>query len=272
MLPPEFQRHFDACNTAILPGDRVPFLIGTARVGWLRPNMVAALSDQPGITVNAGSVTLADGSALHGIAKALASREMLWFRDEAFDVRSVPGGSVLGTIDRGSLPIFGVAAEGVHVNGLVRLPDGLYIWVALRAANKKLDPGKLDHIVAGGISAGMTAWDTLIKEADEEATIPAALASTARKMSELAYAMERPEGLRLDRLHCYDLELTGDFVPQAHDGEVQSFELWPIAHAFVTVRDTDAFKFNVALVLIDLFQRLGMLDGTIATPPDAAVA
>ena len=47
--------------------------------------------------------------------------------------------------------------------------------------------------------------------------------------------------------------------PQAADGEVEAFELWPIARVLETVRDTDDFKFNVNLVLIDLFIRLGLI-------------
>jgi 8-oxo-dGTP pyrophosphatase MutT (NUDIX family) len=122
-----------------------------------------------------------------------------------------------------------------------------------------MDPGKLDHLVAGGVSAGMDAWQTLIKEAAEEAAIAPSLARTAQHRSAVCYAMERPEGLRRDRLQCYDLDLPESFVPVAADGEVESFELWPIGRVFETVRDTDDFKFNVNLVLIDLFARLGML-------------
>ena len=81
---------------------------------------------------------------------------------------------MLAQLDRGALPSFGVLAVGVHVNGLVRRPDGLHLWVARRAANKALDPGKLDHIVAGGVPAGLTPADTLVKEAEEEASIPSA--------------------------------------------------------------------------------------------------
>ncbi len=70
--------------------------------------------------------------------------------------------------------------------------------------------------------------------------------------------MERPEGLRRDWLICYDLSLPADFIPHAADGEVESFELWPVARVLDRVRDTDDFKFNVNLVLIDLFRRLGL--------------
>ncbi len=165
---------------------------------------------------------------------------------------------MLAQIDRGGLPVFGIAAQGVHLNGLVATSGGLHIWVARRALSKPLDPGKLDHLVAGGISAGMTPFQTLLKEAEEEASLPAELVSQAIHRGTLDYVITRPEGLRRDRLHCYDLMLPQDFRPEPRDGEVAGFELWPVRRAFETVRDTDDFKFNVRLVLAGLFERLGM--------------
>jgi len=253
-----FQRHFRSCNNAVLPGDRLPFCLGDTQVGWVTRAFAAALSAQPGVSLGS-SVRLAEAQALPGLAAAMAARGFYRLRDEAFDVRAMPGGAVLSTIDRGALPAFGVMAEGVHVNGLVAGANGWMLWVARRSASKLLDPGKLDHIVAGGVSAGMDAFETLIKEAAEEASLPEALARRAEYRSEIVYATERDEGLRRDVLQCFDLELPADFVPRAGDGEVESFELWPIERVFETVRDTDAFKFNVNLVLIDLFQRLGMV-------------
>jgi 8-oxo-dGTP pyrophosphatase MutT (NUDIX family) len=163
-------------------------------------------------------------------------------------------------MDRGALPNFGIEAWGVHVNGVVRRADGLNLWVARRGADRPLDPGKLDHVVAGGIPAGMDAAGTLVKEAAEEAAIPAALARQARFVAEIPYCMERPEGLRRDRLFCYDLDLPENFAPHPADAEVAGFELWPLVRVFESVRDGDAFKFNVNLVLIDFFIRHGLLD------------
>jgi thiamine pyrophosphokinase len=65
--------------------------------------------------------------------------------------------------------------------------------------------------------------------------------------------------MRRDRLHVYDLELPEGFEPRPNDDEVQRFELWPIARVVEAVRETDRFKFNVNLVLIDLFLRLGII-------------
>ncbi len=194
---------------------------------------------------------------------------MRW-RNEPFDVRARAGGPVLGRVDRGALPVLGIEAVGVHVNGLV---DGAEprLWVARRAADKALDPGKLDHIVAGGVPAGLTPAETLVKEAAEEAAIPPDLARRAVRVGTVAYAMERFEGLRRDRLHCYDLMLPEDFRPRAADGEVAGFELWPLARVMETVRTTDDFKFNVSLVLIDLFLRRGMIAGASAMKLRAAL-
>ena len=49
-------------------------------------------------------------------------------------------------------------------------------------------------------------------------------------------------------------------MPQAADGEVAAFELWPVADVMAAVRDGDGFKFNVNLVLIDLFLRYRLID------------
>jgi hypothetical protein len=79
------------------------------------------------------------------------------------------------------------------------------------------------------------------------------------EVARIGYAMERFEGLRRDLLYCYDLDLPQNFSPNAADGEVEAFELWPIGRVVQTVREGDAFKFNVNLVLIDLFQRLRLI-------------
>ena len=89
--------------------------------------------------------------------------------------------------------------------------------------------------------------------------LPIDLAAQAIKVAEIDYAMRRPEGISRDRIHCYDLYLPADFQPRAVDGEMESFALWPLEQALQRVRDTDDFKYNVNLVLIDLFTRNGLL-------------
>ncbi|WP_371818870.1 NUDIX domain-containing protein [Gluconobacter sp. P1C6_b] len=258
-----FLRHIAACNSAVLPGGRLPFFCGTEQIGWASPTTAQTLQtlrlqkDQ-GFGVNAGTELLP-------LSRTLCDMGLYTSHEEAFDVRN-DSGVVLGQVDRGAIPVLGLAAEGVHLNGLVEREDGLFLWVARRSMSKRLDPGKLDHLVAGGMSAGLDPQTTVIKEAQEEAGIPAELAATARAVSRIEYALERPEGLRRDVLHCYDLLLPQDFTPIAEDGEVESFHLLPIQEVVALVRDTDAFKFNVNLVLIDLFIRRDLF-----APAEAAI-
>lgn len=251
----KLMRHVAAATALRLPGHYRALFLGDATVGYVTPALAAQLVTFGARTKPEG-VAVADAASLTRCAAALAEAGVYRVRGEAFDVRSTPGGPVLAQVDRGALPCLGIAAEGVHVNGLVRGPAGWSLWVAQRAATKALDPGKLDHIVAGGICAGMDAAETLVKEAAEEAGVPAALARQARQAGVISYATERPEGLRRDRLYCYDLELPADFVPVARDGEVERFTLMPLADVVQLVEETDAFKFNVNLVLIELFERL----------------
>ncbi|MFT8807101.1 NUDIX hydrolase [Gluconobacter sp.] len=257
-----FLQHIAACNSAVLPGGRSPFSCAAEQIGWVSPataQMLETLGLQqgPGFGVKAGS-------ELFPLSRTLCEMGLYASHDEAFDVRS-DSGLVLGQVDRGAIPVLGLAAEGVHLNGLVERAEGLFLWVARRSMSKRLDPGKLDHLVAGGMSAGLDPQTTVIKEAQEEAGIPAELAATARYVSRIEYALERPEGLRRDVLHCYDLLLPEEFVPVAEDGEVESFHLLPIDEVMALVRDTDAFKFNVNLVLIDLFIRRGLFEPAEAT-------
>ena len=262
-------RHIRACNNARLPGARASLRLGESQVGWVLPG-TAALLEGLGAIRDPDGLRLPDARALPALSVALLARLGFAPRGELFDVRAdaggpVPPGTVLAQADRGALPALGIAATGVHLNGLVRRADGLHLWVARRAADKRLDPGRLDHLAAGGVPAGLSPRETLAKEAAEECGLPPSLAAQAREVAVISYVMERPEGLRRDRLHCYDLELLEDFVPQPVDGEVAGFELWPVARAIEAARHTDDFKFNVPLVLIDLALRLELVAGNEAT-------
>jgi hypothetical protein len=94
----------------------------------------------------------------------------------------------------------------------------------------------------------------------EEASVPATLAATAVPVGALSYCGETPVGLKPDTLYCYDLELSPDFRPRNNDGEVAEFMLLPVEEVLGLVRDSDEFKLNCNLVLIDFFIRHGILN------------
>jgi 8-oxo-dGTP pyrophosphatase MutT (NUDIX family) len=268
MPDPAFQRHIDACNNIGSPAGLIPFRVGTAQVGWVSPDLAKALTfrprdfhfDRDGVALAARLRTPGMRSqALAEVLPSLAASGFLRIRRELFDVRETAAGPSLATLDRGALPAFGIMSQGVHVNGLVRRADGLHVWVGLRARDKAVAPGQLDNIVAGGIPAGLSPDECLVKEAGEEASLPPDLAAAARPAGRVSYVMANAEGLRRDVLHCYDLEIPEGVVPRPGDDEVERFELWPAARLIEAVRETDGIKFNVNLVLIDLFLREGLI-------------
>jgi 8-oxo-dGTP pyrophosphatase MutT (NUDIX family) len=185
-------------------------------------------------------------------------------RNELYAVTANWGEEPVAQIDRVAVPWFGVRAWGVHVNGFVRKADGIYLWIGERAADRLAEPGKLDNMIGGGQPIGLSLEDNLCKEAQEEAGIEASLALTAKRVTTLNYCLERKEGLRTDTLFIYDLELPQDFIPHNTDGEVAAFHLLPLADVAALVHDTDKFKFNCNMVVIDFLLRHGFI-----TPQDA---
>ena len=94
----------------------------------------------PDIKCSDDSVTLRTPAALPAIARSLAQQGLFRLRGEMFDVKASPDGPALAQIDRGAIPAFEIQAVGVHVNGLVRRPDGMHVWIGRRARDERLDP------------------------------------------------------------------------------------------------------------------------------------
>ena len=157
------------------------------------------------------------------------------------------------------MPWLGVRGYGVHMNGFVHGTHGLKMWVARRALSKPTGPGKLDQMVAGGQPADIGLYDNMMKECAEEAGIPLDIARCARAVGAITYALETSVGFRPDLLFNFDLDLPEDFSPVNTDGEVDAFYLWPIERVVETVRNSDEFKFNCALVVIDFLVRHGYI-------------
>jgi hypothetical protein len=182
------------------------------------------------------------------------------WRGEDYGIARRWGEAPLFRMERGAVPLFGVPAFGVHVNGYVETPEGPRLWVGRRAKHKAVAPGKLDHLVAGGQPYGLGLMENVVKEAAEEASVPADLAQRARPVGALRYLCERSEGLRNDVVFSFDLALPADFVPQPNDDEVEAFFLWPLPQVLERIRHSDDFKFNVALVNLDFAIRHGVLN------------
>jgi len=257
-----------ACNTYDITGFRA-FRVAGRRVGWIRHALAERLAAWPAVfAVGADAVTLDPGltdfaarsAAVEPVLRSLAAAGLIpGWRNEPYPVALGFAADPLLAMERAAIPRFGVRAYGVHMNGYLRRPDGLHMWVARRARDKPTYPGMLDNTVAGGQPLGLGLMENLIKECAEEAAIPKALAMQSRPVGAISYCTESDEGLKPDVQVCYDLELPEGFVPHNTDGEIESFALWPIAEVERVVRDTAEFKFNCNLVIIDFLIRHGVI-------------
>jgi 8-oxo-dGTP pyrophosphatase MutT (NUDIX family) len=198
------------------------------------------------------------------VERLVAEGRVAKWRNEFFAVAPRWGVPPLFKLDRGAVSFFGVRAYGVHLNGWRRGAQGLDLWIGRRAADKKVAPDKLDNLVAGGIGHEHGLEATLIKEADEEAALPAELARRAVAVGALSYRMEVEYGVRQDVLFLYDLDVPEDVTPRNQDGEIVEFRLLPAREVLERVRSTEDFKFNVNLVIIDFALRHGLI--TAADP------
>jgi len=257
------------CNAHDL-GRFLPFYIGERRMGWVKRPFADRLADFPEVfTVGAAAVALAPGlddfesrsAAVEDALRRLTADGLVpGWRDEMYPVTPRFGAAPWMQMERAAVPLFGIRAWGVHINGFLRGDDGaIAMWIARRAADKPTFPGMLDNFVAGGQPIGLGVMENVIKECGEEAGVPPALAARARPVGAISYCRETDDGLKPDVQFVFDLELPPDFAPQAADGEIDEFMLWPAAKVMATTAETTEFKFNCNLVNIDFFVRHGLI-------------
>ncbi|MCB1788458.1 MAG: DUF4743 domain-containing protein [Chromatiaceae bacterium] len=262
-------RHIEACNPPIAE-PFLPWRIDGRVVGWLRPAFARELRQFPGVfQADDGGVHLHPAvqgfarrsAVLDEVARELADREVTApHMSEPYAVTPAGRESALCVVDRAAAPYFGVRTFGQHLNGYVRRADGIHMWIGRRADDRLVFPGALDNMVAGGLPHALSLEENLVKECAEEAGVAPDLARKAVPVGIVSYNRVAQRGLRRDVLYCYDLVLPDDFVPHNADGEVAEFLCLPLPEVAAIVRETDEFKLNCNLVVIDFLIRHGWLE------------
>jgi 8-oxo-dGTP pyrophosphatase MutT (NUDIX family) len=183
------------------------------------------------------------------------------WKDEPYRVSTEFNSEPKFLIERAAASLLGIQKYGVHLNGFVRDKNNeIKMWIGRRSATSGLFPNKLDQLVAGGLGASFTPLEVLIKECGEEANIPKTLAQQAKSVGMITYCMTSENGnLSRDALFIYDLELPFDFIPENTDGETQSFYLWNLNKIIQLIENTEEFKTNCNLVVIDFLIRHGFV-------------
>ncbi|MEN8167304.1 MAG: DUF4743 domain-containing protein [Pseudomonadota bacterium] len=251
------------------PANFRPLHIADKRVGHLKQPMWEALAQWPELfQVGEDGIALrpelegfqARSQALSQVVEDLVAQGVISHRHgEQYPVTATSREQAYARIDRAAAPYFGLRAYGQHLNGFVRGEMGLQLWIARRSADRRNFPDKLDNMVAGGLPQDLALQENLVKECWEEAAVPAEIVRRAKPVGALTYCRETPVGLKPDTLYCYDLELPADFKPVNTDGEVAEFYLIPVEEVAQIVRETDEFKLNCNLVIIDFLVRHGII-------------
>ncbi|HET9351920.1 MAG TPA: DUF4743 domain-containing protein [Burkholderiales bacterium] len=196
----------------------LPFMTTGRQIGWLTPTLAARLGAWPAVfDCGPEKVVLLNIHEFPSVVEALAAEGFIpGWRNERYRIED------LFEIERATARPFGLTTHAVHVNGISH--DGK-MWLARRSATKTIDPGLLDNLVGGGLTAGLSVEQVLIKEAWEEAGIPAETARRARRGGTAHILRAVPEGVQSEAVHVYDLELPDGFQPRNQDGEVSEFLL-----------------------------------------------
>ena len=265
----KYLEYLNACNSGNTE-DFIPFYIAQHHVGFIRPEFSQLLFKHSDIfRLTSKGIKLDDD--IQGfqqrtdaftllIKQFIDAKIITHYYNEPYPVICKTHPQPLCCIDRFSASYFGIRGYGQHLNGVVQTANGLEMWIAKRAKERVLFPEQLDNMVAGGLPYGKTAQQNLIKECAEEAGMSEILSLQAKAVSLITYNAATVKGFRPDVIYCYDILLDDSFTPVCTDDEVECFYRWPIEKVIEIVQNTDDFKLNCNLVIIDFLIRWGYIE------------
>lgn len=218
----------------------------------LQANPIAGIHHEPQrLLINGGRPAL-----LSQTWSALAERMreggfIPGWRNEAFAYLDQQG-HALFQLERAAFRTFGLKSMASHMNGFT---EDCQIWLGRRSEIKQIDPGKLDNLSAGGISADETPWVCARRELWEEAGIPQAIAAGIQPAGRMEMRRPTPPlGFHAESLFIYDLLIPGNLLPTNHDGEVAGFIAVSYGEAAARIL-ADEFTADAALVTADFILR-----------------
>jgi 8-oxo-dGTP pyrophosphatase MutT (NUDIX family) len=248
-------------------GARLPFVVDGELVGWVARSHLRALREEPDLLeVTPQQVRLlaapADRDrALADLHRRLRAQGLIraW-RDETYALPDAGGGRCLAHIERAAARFWGTLTFGAHATGFVSDDQGrpAQLWIAQRAFDKATDPGLFDNLIGGGVGAGQSPLQTLLREGWEEAGLDARTVQRATPGSVLRLQRDIAEGLQHEWLYSFDLELPAAVQPVNQDGEVAAFRLLPWRDAFELAAGR-SMTVDAALVTLDFVLRHGLV-------------
>jgi len=245
------------------------FMVAKQHVGWVMPDFAVALARFPHVFhVDDKAVTLQPrlrsfNTRSEAVAEVLATLRgeglIPGWRNELYPVAQGFYTAPLLQMERAATVLFGTLSYGVNLNGFVGRGWAMKVWIARRAETKPVDPGMMDLIVGGGQPMGISPWNNLMKECQEEAGLPREIAERAKSVGIITLVAVIKAHMRVGLQFNYDLELPESFRPQNTDGEVSEFLLVPVSELIDRLKSADDFSYDVAVVLIDFLIRHGFV-------------
>lgn len=246
-------------------GAHVPLWCAGARVGWLRKAHAQRLLAWPEIfTRDAHGVSVAEAltdsaartTAIDNVVRVLRQEGTIaGWRDERYAVVTAFDAPALFHIERAAARFCGTTTYAAHANGWCGSGPDCEMWLARRAATKPIDAGMLDNLVGGGMSASVPPLQTIVREAWEEAGIPAALACKAAAAGTIEVLREVPEGVQSETIFVFELELPREFQPHNMDGEVAEFRRMPLAQVREILCGDASLTLDASLVILNFLDR-----------------
>jgi len=177
---------------------------------------------------------------------------------ELYAVCNTEGELVL-RMNRSAAGLFGIRTYGVFLVAFTETNEGRQFWVAQRSKTKMTHPGKLDMCVGGSLRADELPIDCLVREGEEEASIPAEFSrENVQPCGALTYHMAVDDNggtaSRAQTQYIYELELPME--PKPCDDEVEGFKLMNLEEIIDALRH-DKFKPNIVMTWIDYLIRHG---------------
>jgi 8-oxo-dGTP pyrophosphatase MutT (NUDIX family) len=246
---------------------RVPFHVGAGLAGSVAVAHLQALRAWPGLfAVTAQGVRLEVAPAERDAALALVNAALhgqglvRGWRDEVFAIVDLGSGAHLAHTERAAARFWGTLTLGAHATGYVADATGrpTHLWLARRADDKATDPGLWDNLIGGGVPAGQTPLQALVREAHEEAGLSPSQVAGVNPGRIVRLHRDIPEGLQREHVYSHDLCLPPGLVPHNVDGEVAGFELLPVREALARAAGP-AMTVDAALVTLDFALRHGLV-------------
>jgi 8-oxo-dGTP pyrophosphatase MutT (NUDIX family) len=247
------------------PATRLPFFIGPHEAGSVALAHLEALQVWPQwFTINDSRITLTtperDTHLAHINQQLHAQGHVRGWRDELYAITDLHTGHTLAHTERAASRFWGTLTLGAHANGYVADTTGrpTHLWIARRSLGKATDPGLFDNLIGGGVAAGQTPRQALVREGFEEAGLSPDQIAAAQARGVLRLHRLVPEGLQLEDLHVFDLPMPPGLVPQNQDGEVMGFECLPVQDAIERALGQH-MTVDAALVTLHFAARHGLL-------------